>query len=125
MSAVGEQGFTLLEMLVTLAIMALVAGIGFPVLSGAIAARALGDGAGDAVAALGAARARARAQGVAATVLPGAVAMPPAVAVDWPAHGITFWPDGSASGGAVVVRDARGARRIVVDPGTGRIEAVP
>ena len=36
MSATGEAGFTLLEMLVTLAISALIAGIGFPALQQAI-----------------------------------------------------------------------------------------
>jgi len=124
MSVAGEHGFTLLEMLVTLAIMALVAGIGFPVLSGAIAARALSDGAGDAVAALGAARARARAQDMAVTVA-GPVPLPAGVAATWPAHGITFYGDGSADGGVVSLADARGRVRIMVAPATGRIVSAP
>jgi len=132
MSVAGEHGFTLLEMLVTLAIMALVAGIGFPVLSGAIAARALSDGTGDAVAALTAARAQARAQGATVTVALGTdgrtlgrVVLPAGVAVTWPGRGITFYGDGSADGGVVSLADARGRVRIMVAPATGRIVSAP
>lgn len=117
MSATGDDGFTLLEMLVVLAIAAMIAGIGFPRLQGQIAAQEARTAVSAVTAALRAARAQALRSGmeIMVTASPdghsvqsgGAVvvALPASVVVRMESP-IGFHGDGSARGGELTV-DAR------------------
>jgi hypothetical protein len=135
MSAIGDApgghptaGFTLLEMLVAMAIMALVAGIGFPVLQRRLAERPLDTAAHDLAQAVAKARADALASGAPvrlsasnsdpAIVLAGGrqiARLPVGVTLDWPATPIGFYPDGSVVGGTLVLHAGQVTRTIAVD----------
>lgn len=142
MSATGsgrplaEAGFTLLELLVTVGIMALVAGIAFPLLQHRLAAGAADRAAATVELALAQARGDALATGVAVTVvlapdrsrLAFANGRAPLVlpgdgpTIDWPRDGMTFHPDGSANGGTATLALGTRVRRLSVDPDTGRVD---
>lgn len=130
MSATGEDGFTLLEMLVVLAVAALIAGIGFPRLQSQVTAQEWRTGVASVTALLRSARAQALRSGAVTTVsvaadgrririgegrpleLPGSVS----VAVSQP---VGFHADGSATGGDVMVEGSGRRARISVAPATG------
>ena len=135
MSATGDQhGFTLLEMLVVLAIAALIAGIGFPRLQSQIAAQEWRTGVAAVTALLRTARAKALRSGQAARIAVtadgtavrlddgAALVLPRAVSVaaDQP---LTVFGDGSASGGEVAVPGSGRTARIAVTPATGLVTA--
>jgi len=117
-----SSGFTLMEMLVVIAIMgailALVTGFGPPRshrLLAEAAARNLADAMRDA-------RGQAIAQGH-----PVALIMPPSpawltVSIDAPPGGIVFFPDGSSTGGSVLLRGDGRATDVVADWLTGRVQ---
>jgi general secretion pathway protein H len=123
MSAAGEPaGFTLLEMLVILAILALVSGIAFPALDKAMRRQAFQADAVRVDTVLRRARAAAIARGTSVRVRAGegghalagegaAERLAGAARVTLPAAGLAFYADGSASGGAVALRDGRLAAR--------------
>lgn len=134
----GERGFTLLELLVALAIMALITGIGFPALQTRLreAARAQAR----AELSLAAAQARADALAGAATVrlAPSrdgarliassgrpAVALPEGVTVAAPEGGLIFFPDGTARAAAGRVTAGATSDRFQVEAMTGRITFQP
>jgi prepilin-type N-terminal cleavage/methylation domain-containing protein len=130
MSATGEHGFTLLEMLVVLAISALIAGIGFPQVQTMVAAQEWRTGVASVSALLRAARAQAIRSG-GTTILSvasdgrrvefadnRAIQLPQSVTVAM-AQPVGFFADGSARGGDVVVVGAGRRARIVVAPSTG------
>jgi general secretion pathway protein H len=137
-----QAGFTLLEMVVVLAILALVAGLVLqrgpnarPALQAQVAAT-------DIVRLLRGARARAIAGGRPAIVVVDAAAgavqagstspylVPPTVQLATLATTgggrvptILFWPDGSASGGVIEVAGGQRRLAVVVDWFTGRVQA--
>ncbi|MGL4542234.1 MAG: type IV pilin protein [Polymorphobacter sp.] len=135
MSAAGSaDGFTLIEMLVVMALAGLIAALGWPQLRGSLAKAELARGAAAVTAVLREARAAAllRAVPVQVGVLPDGgglriddrapVAVPASVRVQAD-RVLRFYADGSSSGGSVVVRGAGAPRRIAVQPATGLIAA--
>lgn len=135
MSVAGERGFTLLEMLVILAVLALVSGIAFPALDKAMRRQAFQADATRVEAVLRRARAAAIARGTAVRVRVGAgghalagegaaerlagegrVTVPAALA---------FYPDGRASGGRVELAQGRLVARWQVTGATAGIGRTP
>ncbi len=131
MSATGDHcralGFTLIEMLVVLAIAGLIGGLVFPRLQSAIArseAQATISGVG---AALRSARASARLRGVPIDFVrtdsgygvgSAAIDVPISVRLTG-ASAISFYPDGTASGGSVTVAGKGTDARFDIAPATG------
>jgi general secretion pathway protein H len=128
----GARGFTLIEMLVVIAVLGLIAGIGFPAVD-----RALDRAEFRAAAArveLAAREARARAIGSGAPVAFGvptgggpirrqgdAFALPATMRLALPPQGLRFYPDGSATGGQIVLTAPRGRMTMRVSADTGAI----
>jgi prepilin-type N-terminal cleavage/methylation domain-containing protein len=135
MSATGDAGFTLLEMLVVLAITALIAGIGFPRMQGQIAAQEWRTGVASVAALLRTARAQALRSGAVTTVSVAPdghrlhlgdaepVVLPASVVVKSP-RPLAFFGDGSSRGGEIAVRGAGRSVRIRVAPATGLLTQV-
>ncbi len=131
MSATGEAGFTLLEMLVVIAIATLIAGLGFPRLQGQIGAQEWRTATASATALLRDARARALRGGRVTTVavaadgtalrLDGdALVLPHTVRVT--ASGpLAFHADGSASGGDIAITSGARVARLGVAADTGLV----
>lgn len=139
MSATGKPiprdcaGFTLIEMLAALAIMALIAGIAFPALQARAGSGALLAARGEVSLAVAQARGDAIARGAPVRVAwDGAGALvsssgrrsaglPPGVSLEWPEGGLAFYPDGSASGGGGAIHARALVSRFDVAPGTGAL----
>lgn len=131
----AEHGFTLIEMLVTLAIAALVAGVGFPALERQAASWRTRAAAQDCAALLAQARYGAvrqdrsiavRADGGGRLSAPAlnmvtTVSRPASLTME-PAQ-IVFHPDGTASGGSLTVAAGALSRRFTIDSRTGQISA--
>jgi prepilin-type N-terminal cleavage/methylation domain-containing protein len=129
----GQQGFTLIEMLVTLAIAALIAGVAYPAVERMFARQAF---AADGMA-IGLALAQARAHSirerrtVRVVLSPdgrgviadgeGPVTLSGAATVTWPQQGVTFFADGTSSGGSVAITGGGRSGRVAIDPYTARI----
>lgn len=125
MSATGKtdaRGFTLIEMLVVLAVLGLVSGVAFPAVERAVAQQRFRLAAGEVEATLRGQRASAIAQGIRLGV--ASPALDGAMTVDLPAAGLDFYPDGSSSGGQVTLSDGRAEVRFVIDAATGEIRRV-
>jgi len=134
----AEAGFTLFEALVALAIMSLVAGIGFPSLQHLLARRAIDEGTLVVKMALAQARADAVREDSASTLTLAEnrhrlrfssgrpdVLLPDKLAVALPYAGFAFLPDGTSSGGVVTISIGDRVRRIGIDPVNSRIAERP
>jgi len=133
MSATGrnaEAGATLLEMLVVVAIMTLVAGLTFPNVPRTLDRMSLSRTRAELVTKLRMARADAARRGRAVSLDiaddgrsygwdQSEVALPAALRVEGETRSITFFADGSSSGGVLEVIGRRGALKVAVDPITG------
>lgn len=131
----SEAGFTLLEALVVLAILGLATGISFPAVGAAMRYQDFLDGATRFEAALRNARADAMRRGVSVRFAvssdqrefaagPVTDRLPERLRATPRAGGVTFYPDGTASGGEVAVEDGVRTRRWRVRPTTGLIERI-
>ncbi len=114
-----EAGFTLLETLVVLAVAALIAGLSWPAAERAIAAAEFRSRAAQGAALLAEARAQAIARNETVAFVPRDAL--PDVAWSLPRDGLTFFADGSASGGEVVLAAGERRARFVVEGATGAI----
>ncbi len=126
MSATGrtdERGYTLIEMLVVLAVMGLVSGIAFPSVERAVAAQQFRKDVAAAEALLRDARATAIARGVSVRI--SEQDAPDKVALTMPRGAQRFYPDGSADGGSVIVARGNRRARLEIDAATGLIRRVP
>lgn len=135
MSAAGS-GFTLVEMLVVLAVTALIAGLAFPALDRSLRSQAFAAAADAAELGLRQARADAIRTGRPAglTLAPdrrsivregGApIDLPAAIAITLPTQGIRFFGDGTSSGGTIALTGSGRERRLVVDAGSGAVATV-
>jgi len=126
MSATGrtdQRGFTLIEMLVVLAVLGLVSGLAFPAVEQSIGHQQFRLAVGEIEAALHESRATAIAKGMRTSFALQVAAN--GVAVDLPRGGLNFYPDGSASGGTVAVSAGPRRVRFAVDAATGQIRREP
>lgn len=124
MSGTGDDGFTLLEMLVTLAVVSLVASIGFPMLQSSFDKMEFDRAVSETRYAVRSARALAIARGVRVQLVrlddgrlsaagnTFAGPAPKSVTVALPATGVSFFPDGEALAGEVIVRSRKSVQRI-------------
>lgn len=138
MSAAGSgpgrsRGFTLIEMLVVLAITALVTALAFPALDRAMRRQAF-EAAANAID-LGLREARADAIRTSrptrfvlgpdrrSIVRDGAapIAIPTDMTLSLPTRGIGFYGDGTSTGGEVAIGGVGRGRRLSVDPGSGAV----
>lgn len=126
-------GFTLVELLVILAILGLMAGIVFPAVDKAIRRQSLVDSARRVELGLRSARAAAVASGAPVRFLAARDGhgfsfagrddrLPDDVAIVLPGSGILFFADGSAIGGGVEISDGRFRERLAVGDALGTIE---
>jgi general secretion pathway protein H len=119
------RGFTLIEMMVVLGIAALVLAVAVPSLTGLIGARPFAEARERVVTDLRIARGRAIEQRQTTFVSAARLADDSGVllAVS-PPDGIRFHPDGSSSGGRIVLTSGRREAAVTVDWLTGRVRVV-
>ncbi len=135
MSATGDAGgFTLIEMLVVLAVAALIAGIGFPRLQAILSAQEWRTSVAAVTALLRDGRARALRSGVVAVVAVAPdgrhvrlgdardITLPDSItaATDRP---VVFFADGSASGGVITIAGSGRTAQLRVASATGLVAA--
>ena len=134
----ASAGFTLFEVMVALAIMALIAGIGFPALQRVLFHASIGEAQDAVLLALAQARAEARGHDTVVTLVLTSdrrgldsgnqrpvTELPDDVDLMLPSQGLAFFPDGSAHGGVAILTSGSSSRRIGVDPNTSRIGVLP
>jgi general secretion pathway protein H len=135
MSAAG-RGFTLIEMLVVLAVTALMAGLAFPALERALRGQAFESAADATELGLRQTRADAIRSGRPTRFALGPdrrsivreggapVELPAAIAITLPTQGVTFFGDGTASGGTITLTGSGRTRRLAINPGSGAVAVV-
>ena len=117
----GPRGFTLIELAVALAVAALIAVLVLPRLGWVIGAGDFVEAREHVVSELRIARGRAIEQRRSAAVEPDRLASAGVTLTVAPADGIRFHPDGSSSGGRVVLASGRREATVLVDWLTGRV----
>lgn len=129
-----EAGFTLFEMMVAVAILALISGIAFPRLQIVLGRQTLAEARG--AVALAVARARSEAvrrdwptrvtlsdQGDALIISRiAATPLPAGATVEWPRDGLVIYGDGSSNGASGSLRAGAATSRFAIDPATARLE---
>ena len=132
----GEAGATLIEMLVVIGILGLIAGLVFPVWSSPLRRVQLYEARSALIAHLRTARADSVRSGDGVTLElsedgraynweQSRAVLPAGVTIDGEPRAITFFADGSSSGGALRLKDARRALKINIDLASGLTEAPP
>jgi len=128
MSAIGDgrrdsaRGFTLIEMLVILAIAGLIASLAFPAVERGFTRQAFEGAAAQLDGALRGARADALRTGrPVAVVLPAD--LPAGVSIAAPERALIFYPDGSSSGATLALNAGDRRRIFVVSADTGLVRA--
>lgn len=128
-----DDGFTLLEMLVTLAVLGLAAGIAFPSVEKAMRGQQFASAAAAIDLAVRQARADAVRRGVtqALTAAPGRAGLrrpagdtlpvPAGARIEVSGEGVRFYRDGSSNGGSIALLDGPRVRRWDISSGTGLI----
>lgn len=128
-----EDGFTLIEMLVTLGVLGLAAGIAFPSVERAMRSQQFASAAAGIDLAVREARADAVQRGAtqSLTPLPGrtglrrptgeAIALPVGARIEVSGEGVSFYRDGSSSGGSIALLDGPRGRRWDISAGTGLV----
>lgn len=135
----GQRGFTLLEMMVTVAILALIMGVAWPALQKWIARDAMIEA--RSTVALAMARARGAAITRDAPVRVGLIdsagtqlgfsdglspmPLPAGVRLEWPNEGMVIYGDGSTTGGIGVIHAGDAVTRFTLDPATARATFTP
>jgi len=139
MSAIGkpsEAGATLIEMLVVVGILALITGLVFPAWTSPLQRVALYQARANLVANLRTARADSVRESDVVTLQlaedgrgygweQSSVVLPRTIGVDGASRSITFFADGSSSGGALKVTGGDRSLAVEIDPATGLVEAEP
>lgn len=132
----AANGFTLLEMLVVIAIMGLVAGLVFPAITQGVAGAEFRAAAAGVEAQVRGAKAAAIRRGLMVPVVidtggesirrapSGSFRVPKAMQLELPQRGLRFFQDGSSNGGDVVLADGQRSFRLHVDADTGKIVTV-
>ena len=130
---VDDVGFTLIEMLVVLAIVALIAGLGFPMVEKAMQRQQFEADRSRLYLAVAQARADALSGGrvVPVTSLtsadglgplqPREDSLPSGAVLSFPPQGLRFYPDGTSSGGVVRLEERGRVVEFAVSPDTGVI----
>ncbi len=133
---VAEAGFTLIEMLVVIAVAGLVAGILFPRVDALIAHQSFRAAESSVLLGLTAARARAIRSGRVNAFAPGAdgrsfatapndvAALPDGIRLSATQVAVRFFSDGSSDAATLTLTGAREQSRLVIAPDTGTIAIV-
>ncbi len=135
----GERGFTLLEMMVAVAILALITGLAWPAIERLIDRNTMVAARGTVALAVARARSTAITRETPVSVTLDANAsgqlafssgllpmpLPPGVTVEWPEGGIVIYGDGSAPAATGVIHAGAAASRFTVDQATARVSFVP
>ncbi|WCM28031.1 prepilin-type N-terminal cleavage/methylation domain-containing protein [Sphingomonas sp. QA11] len=132
---IGSDGFTLLEMLVIIAILSLIAGVIFPSVDRAMRRQAFVEAATRFEGAVRAARAQAIRSGSVVWFALSADRhgfgsrgetdfLPENIVANLPDGPLGFFADGSATGGRIAIAEDRWSRRWYVRPSTGAIERI-
>lgn len=140
MSEAGKctRGFTLLEAMVALAIMALIAGIAFPAIARLLARQRVVAARTTVTLALARGRSVAVRLDQPVTIAPdpglghtlvapgvAPLALPDAVSLEWPRGGITIYGDGSAAPASGVIHAGAQALAFTIDPATAQPRFTP
>lgn len=132
-AAKTKPGFTLIEMLVVLAVTALIGALAFPAIERSLRGQAFESAADATELGLRQARADAIRSGQPTRFALGPdrrsivregglpVDLPAAIAITLPTQGITFFGDGTSTGGTLALTGSGRERRLAVDPGSGAV----